>query len=129
MAFMIQLMYIIEKNLTTFHWFQTILISNFNWIKKFFYNFICFIINHDFHVITFWIHYTLSSSLSMEEIKLFAIFNWIFHVSPFLRLFVMSFKYGLTLLRYHLTDGFHFYHHYFRTQYNCFSKNFLLLHA
>ena len=39
-----------------------------------------------------------SSSLSMEEIKLFAIDNWIFHMSDFLRLYMMSFKYGLTLL-------------------------------
>ena len=47
---------------------------------------------------------THSSSLSLEEIKLIAIFNWIFHVSDFLRLFMMSFKYGLILLRYSLTD-------------------------
>ena len=29
------------------------------WFKKFFYNFIWFIINHDFYVITFWMNYTL----------------------------------------------------------------------
>ena len=29
------------------------------WFKGFFYNFICFIINYDFYVITFWMHYTL----------------------------------------------------------------------
>ena len=29
------------------------------WFKKVFYNFICFIINHDFYVITFWMNYTL----------------------------------------------------------------------
>ena len=46
-----------------------------------------------------------SSSLSMEEIKLFAIVNWIFHVSEFLRLFMMSFKYSLILLRYSSTDS------------------------
>ena len=40
---------------------------------------------------------THSSSLSMEEIKLFAIVNWIFHMSDFLRLSMMSFKYGLIL--------------------------------
>ena len=44
---------------------------------------------------------TRSFSLSMEEIKLFAIANWIFHqMSDFFRLFIMSFKYGLILLRY-----------------------------
>ena len=42
--------------------------------------------------------------ISMEELKLFAIINWIFHVSDFLRLFVMSFKYRLILLRHFLTD-------------------------
>ena len=31
---------------------------NFLWIKNFFYNFICFIINCDFYVIYFWIYYT-----------------------------------------------------------------------
>ena len=42
---------------------------------------------------------TSSSSLSIEEIKLFAIVNWIFYVSDFLRLFMMSLKYGLILFR------------------------------
>ena len=42
---------------------------------------------------------THSLSFSLEEIKLIAIVNWIFHVSEFLRLFVMCFKYGLILLR------------------------------
>ena len=46
-----------------------------------------------------------SSSLSMEEIKLFTIAYCIFHVSDILRLFIMSFKYGLILLRYYLTDS------------------------
>ena len=47
---------------------------------------------------------TCFSSLSMEEIKLFAIANWILHVSDFLRLF-MSFKYGLSSLRYNSSDS------------------------
>ena len=38
-----------------------------------------------------------SSSLSMEEIKLFAIPNLVFHVSDFSRLLMISFKYGLIL--------------------------------
>ena len=46
-----------------------------------------------------------SSLLSTEEIKIFAIVKWNFHVSEFLRLFVMSFKYGLILLRYSSTDS------------------------
>ena len=48
---------------------------------------------------------THSSPLSIEEIKLFAIVNWIFQVSDFLRLFMMCFKYGLTLLRDSSTDS------------------------
>ena len=47
---------------------------------------------------------TRSSSLSMEEIKLTAIVNPI-HVSDFFRLFMVSFKYGLILLRYSSTDS------------------------
>ena len=42
---------------------------------------------------------TRSSPLSVEEIKLFVIVNWVFNVSDFLRLFMISFKYGLMLLR------------------------------
>ena len=52
---------------------------------------------------------TCSSSLPTEEIKLFAIVNWIFHVSDFLSLFMFiylySFKCGLILLRYSSTDS------------------------
>ena len=38
-----------------------------------------------------------SSSLSIENTKLIAIVNWIFHVSNFLTLFMVSFKYSLNL--------------------------------
>ena len=48
---------------------------------------------------------THSSLLSMEEIKLFAIVYWIFHLSEFLRLFIIPFKYGLILFRYSSTDS------------------------
>ena len=72
--------------------------------KKFFNNFICFIIDHDFYVI-FFEYITPSSSLSLEEIKLIPFFIWIFHVSDFFRLFIMSFKYGLIVLRYSSTDS------------------------
>ena len=47
---------------------------------------------------------TCSSSLSLEEIKLIAVVNCISNVSDFLRLFMMSFKYGVILLRYSSTD-------------------------
>ena len=48
---------------------------------------------------------THSPSLSLEEIKLIAIVNWIFRVPDFVRLLMMSFKYGLILLRYSSTDS------------------------
>ena len=47
---------------------------------------------------------TRFSPLSLEEIKLIAMVNWIFHVSYFLR-FMMPFKYGLILLRCSSTDS------------------------
>ena len=46
---------------------------------------------------------TRSSSLSLEEIKLIALVNGIFHLSGFLRLLIMPFKNGLILLKYYLT--------------------------
>ena len=46
-----------------------------------------------------------SSSSSIGEIKSFDIVNRTFHVSAFLRLLMMSFKYSLILLRYSSTDG------------------------
>ena len=52
-------------------------------------------------LLLFWMNYT-SLSLSLENIKLFAIVNWIFHVSDILILFI-SFKCGLILLRYSST--------------------------
>ena len=43
--------------------------------------------------------------LSTEEIKLFAIVGWIFYLSDSLKLFMISFKYGLILLRCSSTDS------------------------
>ena len=48
---------------------------------------------------------TRSSTLSIEEIKLFAVVNWIFYVSDFLKFFAMPCKYGLILLKYLSTDS------------------------
>ena len=45
-----------------------------------------------------------SSSLPLEETKLIAIGNWFFHVSDFLRSFLISTKYSVILLRYSLID-------------------------
>ena len=48
---------------------------------------------------------TYSSYLSLEDIRLNAIANWIFHVSDFLGSFAISFKYDLILLRYSSIDS------------------------
>ena len=45
---------------------------------------------------------TRSWSMPLEETKVSAIVNWIFHGSDFLRLFMMSFKYGLVSSKYSL---------------------------
>ena len=78
-------------------------ISIKKWLKKFFNNFICIFINHEFYVITLWINYRLLITVFRRN-KLIAIVNWIFHISDFLRSFMMSFKYGLILLRYSSID-------------------------
>ena len=76
---------IIEDKVMTFNgFFQIILISIKERFKKFFYNFICFIINHDFYVITFWMHYTLFIISIFKKIKLIVIVNWTFQVSDVL---------------------------------------------
>ena len=63
----------------------------------------------------------------LEEIKLIAIINWIFHVSDFLRIFMMSFKYGLISSRYSLTDTVLSLLHFFHIIHNYCLKNCLLL--
>ena len=66
----------------------------------------CFIINHDFYVITFWMHYTLFIIIVIfRRNKLIVIDNWIFYVLHFLRLFMISFKCCLISLKYFLTDS------------------------
>ena len=101
------------------NWRQThylSVISIFKWTKKFFSNFICFI------VFTFWMH-------SMFFIIVYGrnIVNGMFRVSDFLRLFMMSFKHGLILLKYSSTDSFSFLLPLLLCSYNCHSKNCLLL--
>ena len=49
-------------------------------------------------------HITRSLSLSLEDIKVTAIVNWIFHVTDFFISFVIYCKYGLILLRYSSID-------------------------
>ena len=95
--------------------FQIILAAFFEWFKKFFYNFVCFIINHGFFVVTFWMHYMLFIITYREII---AIANWITHVADFLRLFMISFKCGLILLRYFSTDSVLFPSPYFHIRCN-----------
>ena len=80
-----------------------------------FKKFMCFIINHDFYVITIGMHYTLFIIIYGRNTVIL-----IFHVSNVLRSFMISLKYSLILLRYSSTNSvFYFYHHYFLIQYNC----------
>ena len=68
------------------------------------YNFPCFVNSHDFYVIIFKMHY--SSSLSLKDIKLIPIVNYIFHVSDFFHIsFVTLFRYGIILLTYFSIDS------------------------
>ena len=48
---------------------------------------------------------TRSLLLHLEDIKLIAIITWIFCVSGSFRLFMISIKYGLILLRYSSNDS------------------------
>ena len=48
---------------------------------------------------------TRSYLLPIEEIKVFAIVNWIFYASDFLRVLMMFFKYAPNLLRYFSNDS------------------------
>ena len=56
--------HIINSAINTSRWcFKSNLTSIKKWFKKSFNNFICFIINHDFYVITRWMRYTLFLSV------------------------------------------------------------------
>ena len=134
----LELFYDIYNTLSDHYWRQThylSLILNhfaicylfmlFKWIKTFFHNFTASSLNI-ISMLSLFEYITWSSSLSMEKINLFVIVNWIFHVSDFLRLLIMSFKYGL-ILTYSSTESVLFLSRYFHVQYNCYSKNYSLL--
>ena len=105
MTFLKQKINLIKDELTAFYWLQVILISIFERIKKMFYNVLkCCIINRDF-MLSLFKCITCTSLLSTEEIKLIAIVSWIFYVSDILRLFMISFIYGLLWLRYSSADS------------------------
>ena len=112
----------VKDKISAFHQF---FVSRNKWFKKLLNKFICFFINYDFYAIIFEC-ITCSSSMSIEEIKLIAIGNWIFYVLEFLRVFIMPVKYGSVSLTYSL---FYFYHHYCHIQYNSCYKNYLFLLA
>ena len=99
-----QSMNTVKDKIATYHWcFQPSLISIKKWFKKLFNNFIWVIINHEFYVIIIR-SISYFSIMSLEERKLIAIVNWIFHITDLLRLFIMSFKHGLIFLRYSLVE-------------------------
>ena len=61
----------VKDKLATFHWFfQLILIFFFELFRKFFYNFICFIIHHDFYIATFWMDFTCYIIINFRRNKI-----------------------------------------------------------
>ena len=85
----------IKDKTTTFHqFFQACLISRKTWLKKSLNNFICFIINHDFYVITLLMYYTLFIGVFKRN------------VPGFLRLFMVSFKSGSRYRKRSFHEGF-----------------------
>ena len=49
-----------------------------------------FITNHGFCIITAWMHYILFLPVSFRNVKLLAMFNWVFLISDYLWLFMVS---------------------------------------
>ena len=85
----------IKDKTTIFHQlFQACLISRKKWLKKSLNNFICFIINHDFYVITLLMYYTLFIRVFKRN------------VPGFLRLFMVSFKSGSRYRKRSFHEGF-----------------------
>ena len=83
----------IKYEITTFNLcFEPNLMPGKNWLKN-------------FSVTSSALSLIMVSLLTLQEIKLIAISNWILNVSDFLRLFMIFFKYGLILLKYSLTDS------------------------
>ena len=60
-------------------------------------------------ILSLFEYITCSSLLCMEEINLFDFVSWNFQVSSLFRLFMISFKYVLTLLRYYSTGSASFW--------------------
>ena len=105
-TFIIQKLNWFDNKITHSHWcFQTNLVSWKKWVEMLINNFICIIIWHNFYIVALRV-ITCSSSTSLEETKLIAIVNWIFHVSDFWRLIIISLKYGLILCKCSFTDRF-----------------------
>ena len=94
-----------KDKITVSHWcFQSNLVS-INWLKKFFSNFICVIINYEFCVLTLQMHYILFISVfGGNKINNYLLIEFSMY-QFFLRLFMMSFKHGLISSRYSLVDN------------------------
>ena len=104
----------IKHEINATHWcFLSKLTPRKKWLKKFFYNFIIIII----FLMSLFKFITRSSSLLLEDMKLLAIVNCIFHVSEFLRFLEDMLQLA----------GVYFYHRCFYVQYKCYSVNYRLL--
>lgn len=103
-TFLMQQINTMKDKTTTFHWCsQRDMMSSKKWFKKFFSKLICLLIIISVLSLSEWI--TRSSSTYLEEIQLTVIANWIFLVWFYLRLFMVSFKFGLISSMYSLIDS------------------------
>ena len=76
MIFLLQQINTIKDEIFTFHrCFQSNLISWKKLLKKLFYSLILFTINHQFYVMTSWMHWTFLIII-LRRHKLTAIINW-----------------------------------------------------
>ena len=95
-------------------------------IKKFFYNFICSIINHDFYVITLLLQHVLHHYLWKKWSHLLLLIEFstcqIFWDILWCYLNMVLFYWDILQL-----TVLYFYHYYFDIQYNFYSKTYLLL--
>ena len=80
MTFILQQINIIKDKITAFNWcFLSNLIFKKKWLKALFYNFI-FLLLFISSILSLLTYITNSSLLSLEDIKLISIVNWIFQI-------------------------------------------------
>ena len=123
-------LYMIHRNSILFYDIcNTINESNRRQTHIFFYNFLCFIINHDFCVVTFWMHYTLFIRIIFKRNKINC-YCWLNfpRVKFFEIIYDIFFQEWSNLVKIFLCVIVLFYHLYFYIQNNFYSKNYWLIY-